>query len=118
MFLYEKGFKVPAVPRSNGLLAYFSQASAQHIAEGLIPIRFMVTSTTSSEFQCEVGVISGMRQSSRPPIEPIFEFRRRQTENTQQFNIVLLVPTGIGSEIGGHAGDAGPVARPILQFVS
>lgn len=26
-------------------------------------------------------------------------------------NIVLIVPTGIGCEIGGHAGDANPVAR-------
>jgi hypothetical protein len=28
---------------------------------------------------------------------------------------VLLVPTGIGAEIGGHAGDAGPVARLLGQ---
>ena len=26
-------------------------------------------------------------------------------------NIVLVVPTGIGCEIGGHAGDANPVAK-------
>ena len=26
-------------------------------------------------------------------------------------NVVMLVPTGIGCEIGGHAGDAGPAAR-------
>jgi len=26
-------------------------------------------------------------------------------------NIVLIVPTGIGCEIGGHAGDANPVAK-------
>jgi hypothetical protein len=32
-------------------------------------------------------------------------------ENTSAFNAVLLVPTGIGSSIGGHAGDANPVAR-------
>lgn len=28
-------------------------------------------------------------------------------------NIVLIVPTGIGAEIGGHAGDANPVAKLI-----
>jgi hypothetical protein len=28
-----------------------------------------------------------------------------------EFNVVLIVPTGIGAEIGGHAGDATPVAR-------
>lgn len=31
------------------------------------------------------------------------------------FNTVLIVPTGIGCEIGGHAGDAQPVSRLIGQ---
>ena len=36
-------------------------------------------------------------------------------ENTRQFSVVLLVPTGIGAEIGGHAGDAGPVASMLAE---
>ncbi len=28
-------------------------------------------------------------------------------------NVVLIIPTGIGCEIGGHAGDANPVAKLI-----
>jgi len=28
-----------------------------------------------------------------------------------EFNVVLIMPTGIGCEIGGHAGDANPVAK-------
>jgi hypothetical protein len=28
-----------------------------------------------------------------------------------EFNVCMTIPTGIGCEIGGHAGDAGPVAR-------
>ena len=28
-----------------------------------------------------------------------------------EFNVVLIIPTGIGWEIGGHAGDANPVAK-------
>ena len=43
--------------------------------------------------------------------DSIFDFRQRLVENGNQFNVVLLVPTGVGAEIGGHAGDAGPVAR-------
>src|SRR5205814_5580574 len=27
------------------------------------------------------------------------------------YTVALIVPTGVGAEIGGHAGDAGPVAR-------
>ncbi|MDE0081287.1 MAG: DUF3326 domain-containing protein [Gammaproteobacteria bacterium] len=30
---------------------------------------------------------------------------------SELFNVVLIIPTGIGAEIGGHAGDAGPVAQ-------
>src|SRR5207249_2422450 len=41
----------------------------------------------------------------------IFDFAPRPCENTSAFNAVMLVPTGIGCEIGGHAGDAGPAAR-------
>jgi hypothetical protein len=41
----------------------------------------------------------------------MFQFRKRRTENTGSFNSVLLVPTGIGAAIGGHAGDATPVAQ-------
>ncbi len=32
---------------------------------------------------------------------------------TEAMNVVLIVPTGIGAEIGGHAGDANPVAKLI-----
>ena len=46
----------------------------------------------------------------RPSPAPLFRFVRRPVENTESFNAVLLVPTGIGAEIGGHAGDAAPVA--------
>lgn len=43
--------------------------------------------------------------------ESIFNFNKRKHEDVNQFNTVLLVPTGIGCEIGGHSGDAGPIAR-------
>ncbi|MFM7384597.1 MAG: DUF3326 domain-containing protein [Microcystaceae cyanobacterium] len=31
------------------------------------------------------------------------------------YNVVLIIPTGIGAEIGGYAGDALPIARAIAQ---
>lgn len=31
-------------------------------------------------------------------------------------NIVFIVPTGIGAEIGGHAGDASPAAKLIASL--
>ena len=111
MLLREGRFECRAVAGHKGLLTHFRHAFARHVPQSFVPVRFVVTATTASGYQCESGVVSGLAESGRPPINSIFEFRRRLTENTQQFNVVLLVPTGIGAEIGGHAGDAGPVAR-------
>jgi len=58
-----------------------------------------------------LGVLEGLDDISRSRPRSIFEFVPRKIEDTDEFNAVLLVPTGIGAEIGGHAGDAGPVAR-------
>jgi hypothetical protein len=30
---------------------------------------------------------------------------------TREFNVCMTIPTGVGCEIGGHAGDAGPAAK-------
>ena len=41
---------------------------------------------------------------------------REQENNTENMmNIVFIVPTGIGAEIGGHAGDATPAAKLIAS---
>lgn len=115
MLLLEQEFEVSTVPGRDGVLAHLREALARHAPEGLIPVRFVVTSTTASAYQCEFGAVSGLAELRHPPISSIFEFRRRLTENSRQFNVVLLVPTGIGAEIGGHAGDAGPVARMLAE---
>lgn len=113
--LLEEGFEFSIVPEHVGLLRHAQEACLKHIPEGLVPIRFVVTETTPSGYQCEFGAISGLAESGRVPIESIFDFRPRLTANTREFNVVLLVPTGIGAEIGGHAGDAGPVARMLSE---
>ena len=72
-----------------------------------VPIRLVVTASDRELYHCEVGTLqgaSGAGQSS------IFSFNRRRVESAGSFNVVLLVPTGIGADIGGHAGDATPVA--------
>ena len=45
------------------------------------------------------------------------EYRQRKFEKTDKFNAVLIIPTGIGAEIGGHAGDATAVSRMIAEIV-
>ena len=69
------------------------------------PIRFAVTKSGRRHWTCELGTLANK------DIGPgIFDFRRRTYENADSFNVVMLVPTGIGAAIGGHAGDATPAA--------
>ncbi len=79
---------------------------------GFRPVRFIVSNSDSSGWQCEIGGVSGGSQLS---LDSIFEFRKRQFENNDLFTTALLIPTGVGAEIGGHAGDAGPVAKLLGQ---
>jgi hypothetical protein len=77
-----------------------------------VPIRFVVSGRGSAQSsRCEVGTLSGLAGSRYARPDSIFRFRRRPYENQGQFNVVFLVPTGIGADIGGHAGDATPAAR-------
>jgi hypothetical protein len=71
------------------------------------PVRFVITALGEDRYRCEIGILEG---AGRMPGASIFRFVRRRVESADSFNAVLLVPTGIGAEIGGHAGDATPVA--------
>lgn len=115
MVLQEERFELPAVAGHEGLLHHLQQACTQLMPEGLVPVRFVVTATSASGYHCEFGAIAGLAEWGLSPMHSIFEFRPRLTENAQEFNVVLLVPTGIGAEIGGHAGDAAPVARMLAE---
>ena len=75
--------------------------------DGQTPIRFAVTESSRRSYRYEIGILDGTE-----PVGPsMFDLHPRGDEDTGAFNAVLVVPTGIGAEIGGHAGDATPVAR-------
>ncbi|MBT3293723.1 MAG: DUF3326 domain-containing protein [Verrucomicrobia bacterium] len=111
MQLVEKEILIPARDNQDGLLEYLGQAVAAGLNGDEIPVRVAVTRTDSEGYHCEVGILSGVDHSKAESIESMFDLRRREYENNQDFNAALLVPTGIGAEIGGHSGDAGAVAR-------
>ena len=115
MFVQEDRFEFRAVKSDEGLFPQLQHACEQHLPDGAAVVRFVVAESIASSYQCECGILSGLAESGRPQIRSIFEFRRRLTENAGQFNTVLLIPTGVGAEIGGHAGDAGPVARLLAE---
>ena len=80
-------------------------------SKAAMPIRLVVTESDDSLYHCEIGAISGdLPHGCRRP-ESIFRFLPRRLVSADQFNVVHLVPTGIGAEIGGHAGDATPTAK-------
>tara|TARA_R110001592_G_scaffold360963_2_gene670457 strand:+ start:32197 stop:33582 length:1386 start_codon:yes stop_codon:yes gene_type:complete len=82
------------------------------LPQGFRPVRFIVSNSDSSGWQCEIGGVSG---GSPRTLDSIFNFRKRRFENNNSFTTALLIPTGVGAEVGGHAGDAGPVAKLLGQ---
>lgn len=90
------------------LIAALGREVAMHVGEDQQVVRFVVTSQSEDEFNCELGVLAMPLESGQTPL---FHFRPRLQRDDRAFNAVFLVPTGIGAEIGGHSGDSGPVAR-------
>ena len=93
-------------------LASVDSAIAAGLAETDTPVRFVIPESHRGRWDCEIGVISG---DVPYPTAPLFGFRRREFEGQRDFNVVLVVPTGVGAEIGGHAGDATPTAILLAQ---
>ncbi len=111
MLLYEQEISIPIKRTRDELLFHLSKEVLKQIPLGKIPVRFVVTRTDNKEYHCELGVMSDVHYNFAPAQSSIFEFSKRSYENVDSFNAVLLIPTGIDAEIGGHSGDGGPVAR-------
>ena len=105
--LYSKELALPAISDTSQLLSELEASVGRGMERGELPLRWAVSSSTVDSWRCETAVLSGW---DGPVPAELFRFNRRPAENTSNFNCVLLVPTGIGAEIGGHAGDASPVA--------
>lgn len=111
MNLLEKAFPIPASPGHKNLIAHIRKAVEFRLEDGAVPVRFAITRMDDTHYQCEFGTLEGLGPGTDEEIGSIFHFAPRRIERTDAFNAVFLVPTGIGSEIGGHAGDATPAAR-------
>ena len=75
-----------------------------------------MVASDSSEYHCELGLLTTTSSREYQPEASIFRFERRTSETTDKFNAVVLVPTGIGAEIGGHAGDATAMVQLFAQI--
>ena len=122
--LYERELIVPAAGSKTTLRQQLCQGVARQLQPGEVPIRLAVTgrvripasdppasghpASDQDGYHCEVGLLRGLAGQRRAA--SLFRLDRRPVANSERFNAVLLVPTGVGAEIGGHAGDAMPVA--------
>ena len=111
MQVYELDLDIPVATGHKNLLNHLQVEIESRLPAGAVPVRVAVTSTDSTHYHCEIGVIAEARGVPFAKPASVFEISRRQVENSDSFNAVMLVPTGINCEIGGHAGDAGPAAR-------
>ena len=111
MQLLEKSFTIPAAPGNRGLIEHIEKALSFRFTEGEIPIRLAITSVDGGKYSCEIGCLVGSNVSIAQDRQSIFALRRRDGATAGQFTAVYVVPTGIGAEVGGHAGDATPAAQ-------
>lgn len=114
MLLSEFELTIPA-PIRGGLIEPVIQAVREQAGECFVPIRIAVTASDTAKWHCEVGGFAVCEEDAPVDPEQIFAFRRRAIERNQQFTTVLVIPTGVGAELGGHAGDAAPVAKLMAQ---
>ncbi len=115
MQLTERQIQIPVSPGHRNMLDHIQKAFEFRVEEDAIPVRFAITHMDEDHYQCEFGTLSGLDVPADEKPDSIFGFMPRKIERTDDFNAVFLVPTGIGAEIGGHAGDATPAARVLAE---
>ncbi len=115
MFVQEEEYEIPAAPGHVRLMDHISQALKFRLAGNMYPSCLVITRSNDELYHCEVGVLGGMEKLGLEAPDSITRFSRRKTERADDFNALLIVPTGIGAEIGGHAGDAMPVSRLLAE---
>ena len=111
----EKSITIPACVSGEGVLEHVRASVGFQLNSREVPIRFAVTQSNTSNYCCELGIISGAHSTMTSRVEDLFAYRTRKLETADSFTAVMLVPTGIGAEIGGHAGDATGVAHLISE---
>ena len=116
MLLKELEVELPISFRSPNALARIREAVRFRIPSGVTPLRFAVTETTETRVSCAISCLERPSEQGSANETSIFEFVPRRGQRVAKFNVVFLIPTGIGAEIGGHAGDATPAARLIAEI--
>ena len=113
MLLTEKELIIPRVKDHKNLLEHISDSVSSQLGSDETPVRIAISRTDNKGYHCEVGTLSGVNSDRVEGMGSIFDLEKRKYGNSKEFNAMLLVPTGIGAELGGHSGDGGSLARLI-----
>jgi hypothetical protein len=109
MKITEKFLSLPISPGAPDFLDQVQNSQRFRIPGDAAPIRFVVTKSDADACECEVGILEGLGRDLAAG--SLFDFKQCGKARNEAFNAVFIVPTGIGAEIGGHAGDATPAVR-------
>ena len=115
MLLRELELDLPVALDRQNALAQIREAARFRLPANIVPLRFAITKSGGDRVSCAISYLDASSELSDAANISILEFVPRKYENTSQFNVAFLIPTGIGAEIGGHAGDATPAARLIAE---
>ena len=115
MLLKEKEIIIPRPGDNSNFINYFSNEVKKTLEPEESLNRFVISITEDDNYFCEIGTLHNDDKYSVSKKEELFSLNKRSYESTEQFNAVLLIPTGIGAEIGGHCGDGNAVARLIAS---
>ena len=111
MRVSEIEFQLPCPPDNGSALKWLAGRTKEKLPAGEELVRLVITESNQEFYNCEATTYHAGESAHQIPSGTALEFRKRKSENTGQFNVALLIPTGIGAAIGGHAGDATPVAQ-------
>ena len=111
MRVSEIDFRLPCPPGDVSALKWLADHTKRKLPVGEELVRLVVTESNQDFYNCEATTYRAGSDAHLISPGMALEFRRRRSENTGRFNVAMLIPTGIGAAIGGHAGDATPVAQ-------
>lgn len=78
-------------------------------------LRFIVKSFDEKMMKAHLLIAENFKTTSES--HPFFQdpYVYRAVLNQSQFNVAFMIPTGIGCELGGHAGDANPALKLVAS---
>jgi hypothetical protein len=92
---------------------------AKRLEEGIYPLRFSIVDIRDKEIVIEVTTLRfGMDNKYAEQLSQVeLMTPKRKAFQASPYGVVQIVPTGVGCEIGGFAGDASPVTNLLASTV-